>query len=210
MDIIKIKNNRIDTEVLTRCRQVFLAGGVVMHPTETCYGLAADIFNRKGLDRIFEIKKMSHEKPVSMMVKNLEEAEKYAEFNELAMKIAKRFWRGPVALVLPRKILLPDYFNKGLPTVGIRCPDSFVSLEMIDFFERPLTTTSANISGKPDIYKIEDFIAQIGSGPAPDLILDAGEIPSNPPSTIVAFKENTPFFIREGAKASELKAFLGL
>jgi L-threonylcarbamoyladenylate synthase len=205
MEIIKINRDRIDIAVLAKCRQVLFGGGVVMHPTETCYGLAADIFHRTALDRLYEIKKMKKDKPVSMMVKNLDEAEKYADFNDMALKIAGKFWPGPVALVLARKILLPDYFNAGLLTVGIRCPDSVISMQLIDIMERPLTTTSANISGQPEVYKVEDFMAQTGDSPAPDIILDAGEIPLNPPSTIVEFKENELSFIREGSLASAVK-----
>lgn len=185
------------------------AGEVVMHATETCYGLAADIFNKSALEKLYKIKKMDESKPVSMMVSGLAEAQKYAEFNELALRLAERFWPGPLAIILPGKKILPDFFNAGSKTVGIRCPDSAVSQELISAFGGPLTTTSANISGLPEVYKVEDFLAQLQEGDLrPGVILDSGEIPKNAPSTIVAFDGGAFKLVREGALAEAVKEFL--
>lgn len=178
---------------------VLKAGGVVMHSTETCYGLAADIFSEQALKKLYKIKKMRADKPVSIMVRSLAEAKKYARFNVSALKLAKKFWPGPLTLVLPRKKFLPDFLNKGHGTVGIRCPDSKISQVLIKAFRGPLTTTSANISGKIEVYSVRDYLKQLKEkDELPDLIIDEGRIPKNRPSTIIAFKKGKIVVMRKG------------
>jgi len=187
---------------------VLKAGGVVMHATETCYGLAADIFNPKAVEKIYAIKRMDHAKPVSIMVRGLDEAQKYARFNKMVLDLAKKYWPGPLTIILPRKKALPAFLNRGHKTVGLRCPDSAVAQKLIKANGGPLVTTSANISGKKEVYKVQDYIRQTGKslrkkdGIAgnndPDLIIDDGLIVKNPPSTIVAFEKGRLKMIREG------------
>ena len=184
---------------LKQAGEVLRGGGVIMHPTETCYGLAADIFNRKALQKLYAIKKMKADKPVSIMVRSLAEARKYARFNKTALSLANKFWPGPLTLILPRKKSLPAFLNKGHKTVGIRCPDSTVSLALIKVNGGPLTTTSANISGKPEVYSVMAFLKQVKMGDVqPDYIMDQGKIPPNKPSTIVEISSEGVKVIRKG------------
>jgi L-threonylcarbamoyladenylate synthase len=183
---------------------VLRGGGVAMHPTETCYGLAADIFNQEALKKLYKIKKMRADKPVSIMVRSLKEAQKYAWFNRIALKLAKKFWPGPLTLILPRKKALPAYLNPGHKTVGVRCPDSKIAQALIKAAGGPLTTTSANISGKPEVYSVPAFCRQTGkNGLRPDLIIDAGKITKNKPSTIVEASGAGLKILREGALAED-------
>lgn len=175
MKIIKLEKGKINKQDLGIAVQVLRAGGVVMHPTETCYGLAVDIFNEGALKRLYALKGRDFNKPVSMMVRDLEDAKKYVEFNEVALQLAKKFWPGPLTLVLPRKKSLPEFFNSGMnlgaqkvggqafvaQTVGVRCPDSAVSQALIKAYGGPLSTTSANVSGCAEVYKLEDYLAQL-------------------------------------------------
>ncbi len=179
---------------------------VIMHATETCYGLAANIFDQNALNHLYKIKKMSVEKPVSMMVRNLDEAKKYAQFNEKAFELADKFWPGPLTLILPKSDELPDFFNPYSEDVGIRCPDSKVSQAIIDFFGKPLTTTSANISGRPEVYSVFDYLNQLGEHDVvPDLIIDSGEIKRNKPSTIVKIEGSECLILRKGDMAEEIE-----
>jgi L-threonylcarbamoyladenylate synthase len=184
---------------------VLKAGGVVVHPTETCYGLAADIFNEKAVARIYALKKMRRDKPVSIMVRGLAEARKYAIFNKMALTLAGEYWPGPLTLVLTRKKALPAFLNRGHDTVGIRCPDSKVAMGLIKAAGGPLVTTSANISGKREVYKAGDYFEQIKSlRIKPDLVLDAGPISRNPPSTIIGFEKAGFKLIRDGGLWREI------
>jgi len=187
---------------IKKAGEVLKAGGVVMHATETCYGLAADIFNEKAVKKIYKIKQMRADKPVSIMVRGIREAQKYAEFNPAASKLAKEYWPGPLTLVLPRKDALPGFLNKNYDTVGIRCPDSKVAQALIRANGGPLVTTSANISGKKEVYKVEDYHAQIKGRRTvsrADLVIDDGPIGRNPPSTIIGFENGSIKMIREGS-----------
>ncbi len=206
MEIERINDEKMDEAVIEKAARVLEAGGVVMHPTDTCYGLAADITNVKALEKLYAIKKMAADKPVSMMVADLKEAEKFAEFTDAARKLAEKFWPGPLTLVLTRKKNIPFFFNENTASVGIRCPDSAVSYALIRAAGVPLTTTSANETGNSEVYKISDFLAQFDVGDTlPDLILDGGEIAKNIPSTIIAFGEKGPVVIREGVLGDRIR-----
>ena len=228
MQIVKIDNIRQpESSALTSAVEVLKQGSVVMHPTETCYGFAVDIFQQQALQMLYDVKKMALDKPVSMMVRSLEEALQYAEFNPLAYKIAEKFWPGPVTLILSRKKSLPYFFNQKHLTVGIRCPDSVLTQALIEGVGRPLSTTSANISGEPEVYDVATFLEQLdqNSGVAggavlkssgvsalpavkPGLILDAGQIEKTRPSTLVVFENDQPVFLREGPIGKEIRMFV--
>lgn len=217
MEILKVKNGKLSVDGLGKTLNALMAGEVVMHATETCYGLAVDIFNEDALKKLYALKKMSLDKPVSIMVSGLDEAQKYAEFNEVALSLAKKFWPGPVTLVLPRKDSLPEFLNAGHATVGLRCPDHAVSQLLVKKYGGPLSTTSANISGVPQVYCIEDYEPQLAelnkSGSEllePAFALDEGKIAENLPSTIIGFKDGKSFIIREGDMVKEVKVFLQL
>lgn len=183
--------------VIDEARKVLKMGGVVMHPTETCYGLAVDVGSEVALAKLYKLKGRDAGKPVSIMVADLEMAKKYGEFSEKAFGLAKKYWPGPLTLVVPRNKNLPENFNKGQEFVGIRCPDHEFSRELIRAFGSPLTTTSANLSGESPLYeaKVEIF-CDLASGI--DLVVDAGEIPLNRPSTIVKVVGGRVEMIREG------------
>lgn len=192
--------------------EVLKAGGVVMHATETCYGLAADIYNEKAVKRIYKIKKMRAYKPVSIMVRSIREAQKFAEFNPAALRMAKEYWPGPLTLVLPRKKSLPGFLNKNHDTVGIRCPDSKIAQALIRANGGPLVTTSANVSGKKEVYEAGDYLAQIKGNRTsnrPDLIIDDGPIGKNPPSTIIGFEDGFIKMIREGSLWGKIRKKYG-
>lgn len=182
------------------------SGGVIMHATETCYGLAADIFNFAALERVYKLKKMNSSKPVSVMVRSLDEARGYADLNNFFVQLAEKFWPGPLTLVMPKKTSLPPFLNSGLETIGIRCPDYALCRDLIDLSGGPLCTTSANVSGVKEVYCVEDYLAQLSPGDEfPDLVLDSGCIPQHKPSTIVSGDpENVYKVIRMGDMADDI------
>ncbi|MBU0981835.1 threonylcarbamoyl-AMP synthase [Patescibacteria group bacterium] len=170
-------------------------GKVVAHPTETCYGLAADIFQVGAIKRLYSLKKMKKEKPVSILVRDLREAEAYGEFSEKARELAKEYWPGPLTLVVPRKKSLPLWLNYGNDFVGFRVSSNKKTRQLVVAFGGPLTTTSANLSGQIHVYKVQDFLDQ---GLVPDYILDGGQIGETAPSTILKVVGEEVQILRQG------------
>jgi len=166
-------------------------GGVVMHPTETCYGLAVDIFNENSLSKLYHIKDMRKTKPVSILVDSLEMAQDYGHFSEKALELAVKHWPGPLSIVVPRKDTLPDFLNPGMKFVSIRCSSLKFCRDMVEKFSQPVTTTSANVSGQPPLYRPE----KLGGV---DLLINVGEVPGNKPSTIVRVNGDKVEVLREG------------
>ncbi|MFA6024207.1 MAG: L-threonylcarbamoyladenylate synthase [Candidatus Gracilibacteria bacterium] len=170
-------------------------GLVVAHATETCYGLAADIFQKVALEKLYSLKKMPRDKPVSVLVRDLEEAERYGEFSAVAIELALKYWPGPLTIIVPRKVALPKLVNFGQSTVGFRVSSNKKTRQLLEAFGGPLTTTSANIHGQPQAYSVQEMLDQ---GLVPDFVLDSGRIGENPPSTIVEVMGDEVRVVRQG------------
>lgn len=185
---------------LLQAVRILERGGVIAHATETCYGFACDAFNKKALARFYKIKKMSPSKPISIMVSGLTVAKKYGFFSKAAQNLAKKYWPGPLTIIVKRKKSLPHFLNAQSKTIGFRVPAHKLSLALLNFFGSPLTTTSANISGWTSPYSSLAIKRQFRrEKDKPDLILDSGRLKKNPPSTIVDMSVNPPIIIRRGA-----------
>lgn len=202
MEILKIRDRGLGPKEMSRVLAILEAGEVVMHPTETCYGLTCDIFNEEALQRLYALKRMSFDKPVSIMVRSVKDGGRYAYFSDLALRLAQRFWPGPLTLVLPRRDSLPLFLNKGHDTVGLRCPDHALTQALLKAMGTPLATTSANLSGGADVYRVSDLDLE------PTLVLDDGEISRRPPSTVVRIKEEKMEILRRGELADEVLQFV--
>lgn len=175
--------------------QELLQGSVILHPTETCYGLAVDIFNKEAVKKLYRLKKMPLDKPVSILVRDLKEAQQYGVFNDKALELAKKHWPGPLTIIVPRTELLPKWINFGLDSIGMRISSNKKARELVEAFGGPLTTTSANKHGEPQAYTIQDVM---GQDLVPDYILDSGKIGPTPPSTIVKVVDGGIELIRKG------------
>lgn len=173
---------------------------MIAHATDTCYGFACDALNRRALARLYKLKKMSCSKPLSIMVADLKMAKQYGIFNKSAEKLAKKYWPGALTIIVKRKKSLPHFLNLGLKTIGIRVPDHKLSLELIRRFNKPLITTSANISGRPSPYSISAIHKQFRSQKLkPDFIINSSRLKRNPPSTIVDMTGRKPHCRRQGS-----------
>ncbi len=184
-------------QVVDKAVEVLRSGCVVMHPTETCYGFAVDVGNAEALEKLYKLKGRDANKPVSIMVADLEMARTYGEFSTKALELAEKYWPGPLTILVPRSLNLPENFNKGQEFVGIRCPSHEFSRELVKAFGSPITTTSANLSGEPPLYEVD--LKSFGElAKEIDLVVDGGEIPMNKPSTIVKVIGAEIEIIRQG------------
>lgn len=175
-------------------------GGIIVHATETCYGFACDIFNKKALKRLYHLKKMNFKKPVSIQVSDLKMAKHFGVFTKKAQVLAKKYWQGPLTIIVKRKKTLPTFLNPGIKTVGIRLPNHQLSRRLVKKFGTPLVTTSANISGKPSPYSVPEIKKQfMREKLQPDFIINSGRLSKNPPSTIIEVSGKTLRVIRQGS-----------
>lgn len=186
-----------DPIVLMEVLKVLQNGGVVMHPTETCYGLAVDVFSREALEKLYKLKGREAHKPLSILVNGMGMATEYGVFSAKAQELAEKYWPGPLSIVVPRKDNLPTFLNKGERFISMRFSSEEFCDEFVKAFHRPVTTTSANASGEPPLYEPE--IAGFGENAALiDLVVDAGKIPENKPSTVVKVDGDKVEVLRQG------------
>lgn len=190
---------KISSKDFNKAISVLLKGGVVAHATDTCYGFACDVFNRRALASLYKLKRMSQSKPVSILVADLKMAEKYGFFNKTALKLAKAYWPGALTIIVKRKKSLPTFFNPGVKTVGIRVPNHKLSLDLAKKLGRPITTTSANISGQLSPYSVSAMKKQFHNQKLrPDFILNSGQLKRNLPSTIIDASGKKIRIVRNG------------
>ncbi len=166
--------------------EVLKKGGVIIYPTETVYGLGADIKNMKAVERIYEIKGREQTKAVSIACLK-EDIEKYAEVSDLARFLIDNFLPGPVTLILKKKSSVKEWITKS-DYVGIRVPDNKTVQEILKKFGSAIVTTSANISGKKDYVNAKEIPRGIKK--KVDLVIDEGTTKYKGPSTVVQVNGN--------------------
>jgi L-threonylcarbamoyladenylate synthase len=183
----------LDTAVL-----VLREGGVVAFPTDTLYGLGADVFNASALQRVFDIKGRPAELALPVLVADWPQVEVVAVgLTEAARRLAAAFWPGSLTLVLPKSPSLSLLVTGGRDTVAVRMPDHPAPLTLAAQLGRPITGTSANRSGEADLKTLAAVQATLGG--SVDCIVDVGPPPQGTPSTVVDLTGDVPALIREGA-----------
>lgn len=171
-------------------------GKIIVYPTDTLYGLGADIYNIDAVRKVFEIKKRPFNDPISVAVSDINELEKIAFINDTSRQLANTFLPGRLTLVMKKRSNIPDIITGGLNKVAIRIPDNKVALELLSEFG-PLTSTSANIHGKKTPYIIREISMQFKDEDI-SVYLNNGKI-AGKPSTIVDATKKRIKLIREGA-----------
>jgi len=187
----------ISKEAIAEALQVLKQGGVVAHATETCYGLACDLTNPQAVQRLFVLKQRLLNQPVSALFPSIDEAKRYVEWNERAKELARKFLPGPLTLILLSRRETPHTLfpiPEGAATVGVRVSSHPIAQKLAQCFGKPLSTTSANIHGKPPPYSTEEILSQL----SPDLVLDSGPLPEAPPSTVVDLTKGSQKILRQG------------
>mgnify|MGYP000545347459 CR=1 FL=1 len=171
-------------------------GELIVYPTDTLYGLGADIFNEEAIKKVYEVKKRPFDLPLSIAIASVDEINEYAYMNEIAYKIAHEFLPGAITIILKKRKVIPDIIAK--EKIGIRIPANEIALKIAK--ELPITATSANIHGKNPPKEIKEAKGQLGNKIA--LYIDGGKLPGKP-STIVDVSEGKIKVIREGAIRGE-------
>jgi len=205
MQIFKVDPKSPQPDMVDKAARVLQLGGTVVYPTETLYGLGANIMDSESTQRVFDIKGRDTGRPISVVFKDLEQARKYAVFNGKADKLAELFLPGPLTMVLPTKINLGEVF--GGDKIAVRVSSNKVVQAMLEKTRFPITSTSANLSGGPDPVSAKDAIGQIGE--KVDLVLDCGGCEYGRPSTVVDLTSGDVKVVREGViPKSRIDGFL--
>lgn len=201
MKIIKLteKNRHL---AIKKAAATLKKGGLVVYPTETVYGLAANAAQKSAVNKLLSYKSRREGKPLSIAVTNQEMAKQFVEVNEQAAKLYDRFLPGPYTIISKYKKGLAKGVASEFGTVGVRIPDHRLVLELVDALGSPITATSANASGKKRPYKIDDILKNISNKQKQllDLVIDAGELPPNEPSTVIDTTLSTPLTVRSRKK----------
>lgn len=184
---------------------------IILYPTDTLYGLGVDATDSEAVSRLIALKGRDEGKPISIVVDSLEMAQEYVVVTPLALRLAEKFLPGPLTLVFEAKCATPRCCTKHSTclvsgvvgsdgSVGVRIPNHRVPLELVRRLQVPLTATSANVSGMPTERSVKGILEQFGDKASwIDEVIDGGEFPESPGSTVVDARGEEPIIIRTGA-----------
>jgi len=199
MEILSVNLQKPERQVIEEAWRVLRSGGTLVLPTDTVYGLVANAFLESAVRRIFNIKKRPTAKPLPLMVRDLEMASRIAYVDERIRRVMEVVWPGQVFLVVEKRIVVPPVVSGGGNTIALRIPDCFLCWALMSELDFPVTLTSANLSGEESFRSGQvafDYFSRIY--PRPDLILDAGQLDSSKPSTVLDLTSSTPRVLRVG------------
>jgi len=198
--VVKIDENCIDEKAqkaLKEAGEILLNGGLVAFPTETVYGLGGDARNAGSSKKIYAAKGRPSDNPLIVHIYKVDDLYKVSsKVTDEAIKLANKFWPGPLTMILPKSDLIPLETTGGMETVAIRMPSNKIAAKMIEEGGGFIAAPSANTSGRPSPtmakYCIEDLDGKI------EMIIDGGQVGIGLESTIVDLTENVPVILRPG------------
>ena len=175
MKIFKMNPDHPDKKLINKAIDIMADGGVILYPTDTVYGLGANIFNNDAVKRIYEIKQREPSKPLS------------------------NWLPGPYTFILPKKSIVSSFVSANAK-VGVRVPDYEIATGLASIF--PIITTSANVADEETLSDPQDILKQIGDDV--DLLIDVGQLDNREPSTIIDLSMHNPSLVRRGLIANKL------
>ncbi len=193
--ILKINPDNPQERLLRQVVEVLTGGGLIGYPTDTGYALGCDLYNLKGIAKLYQIKRRPLSKPFSFICADLKNISEYARVGNFAYKTMKRLLPGPYTFILEASRQVPKILQTRRNTVGIRVPNHPICLALVGLLGHPIISTGANLAGslaEPDPYEV----AEMFKGSL-DLVIDAGIIPPRP-SSVVSLIDDVPEIIREG------------
>lgn len=201
-NIVKINPGSINVKIIEKVVSLLKRGEIIAFPTDTVYGVGGDIFSETAINRIYRLKNRPANKPINALVSSMNQLKMVVEFlPEDAKLLIEKFWPGPLTIILKKRAEVSDMVTSSLDTIGVRMPNNRVALEIIRKFEKPLATTSANISNKPSTLTAEDVY--INFKEEVPIIIDSEEKVLGIESTIITFESVKPQILRIGAITKE-------
>ncbi len=198
-------NLKLHRSIIKACVNALKQGKVVAYPTDTSYGIACDASSNRGVRRLYSAKERKFSQPVHVVVPSKVYAKKLVVWDTRAEKLARYFWPGPLTLVLPLRSNQKKFqrFTGGTGYLGLRMPNSKISLDLARVLKKPITATSANpsahLSGGYDSYSGDDVFQQFSKQKhKPDIIIDVGRLLKRKPSTLVKLTPDGFQILRKG------------
>ncbi|MBQ9618849.1 MAG: threonylcarbamoyl-AMP synthase, partial [Oscillibacter sp.] len=189
-------------EKIGEAARILRQGGLIAMPTETVYGLGANALDADAVARIFEVKGRPQDNPLILHLSGQQWLPRYcANIPPLAFALARKFWPGPLTLVLKRRNNVPDIITAGLDTVAVRCPNHPIALALIRELGLPIAAPSANLSGRPSCTTAEEVMADMGG--RIHGVLDGGPCTVGVESTILDMTGPQPRLLRPGGVSIE-------
>ena len=183
-EIVKINSENPEASLVKYAADQIRAGEVLGMPTDTFYGLAADPFNLRAVDRVYDIKTRSRHKPLSLLIESVDQAEELAKkLPEEFYALARKFWPGPLTVIVKAGSRLPLKVTANTGNVALRVPDAAIPRAVVERFGLPVTATSANLQGASECTSASCVRDQIGE--RIPLIIDGGPTARSQPTTIV-------------------------
>lgn len=200
--VVKMNPENIDYNIINEAANIINNGGIVVFPTETVYGIGADALNDGAVDKIFKAKGRPQDNPLIVHIAKFSELyELIEEVPQSAVKLAEKYWPGPLTMILRKKAVLSDKITAGLNTAAIRLPVNKIALALIKRSKKPIAAPSANTSGKPSpteaSHVIEDLMGKV------DMIIDGGSTDIGLESTVIDMTTEIPMILRPGGVTRE-------
>lgn len=196
--VLKVDPNHPDPALIKEAAALLRRGGLVAFPTETVYGLGANLEDPQAIQELYQVKKRPFEKRVTLHISDRAHVEASGVvIGSLARGLMERYWPGPLTLILAR----PDG-----STVGFRSPRHPVALTLLREAQVPVVAPSANLSGRPPPCTAEEVLRDLSD--KIDLVLDGGPTPMGVESTVLDLSGETPELLRDGAIGKEIQEFL--
>lgn len=187
--LLSINPDNPQQRLINKVVQVLDQGGLIIYPTDTFYGIGCDLFNKRSIQRVYQLKRRPLRKPFSFVCANLKDISLYAKVSNYAYRIMKRLLPGPYTFVLEGTRLVPRLMLATRRTVGIRVPDNRICLDIVKGLGRPIISTSVHLDDPSEIH--ETYSSSV------EMVIDGGVI-SYEPSTVVSLVNDSPEVIREG------------
>lgn len=196
------------SENIKKAAETIRKGGLVAFPTDTVYGLGANAFDSLAVARIFEVKQRPRFDPIIVHIVNFNDVERLClKVDEKARLLIKKFWPGPLTIVLPKSPIVPDIVTAGLETIAIRMPSHPIALELIKRAEVPIAAPSANVFGRLSPTTVEHVIEQLGD--KIDLIIDGDKCPIGVESTVLELVDKPTILRPGGLPVEEIEKLIG-
>lgn len=187
-----------DEKTLEEAAGILRAGGLVVIPTDTVYGVAGNAYLPEAVERIYHVKERPKDKAIPLLLADSEQVQEVAsDIPPEACRLMEAFWPGGLTIILPKSPRLPDVVSAGGATVALRTPDHPFVLALIRALGAPLAVTSANVSGHPPATTANEAVDELRGRVA--LIVDGGMCSGGVPSTVLDLTVSPPRVLREGA-----------
>jgi L-threonylcarbamoyladenylate synthase len=210
-EIVKVNSENPEPSLVAYAAEQIKSGQVLGMPTDTFYGLAADPFNLRAVERVYEIKSRSRHKPLSLLIESEEQAEMLARdpLPDNFYILARKFWPGPLTIIVPAASRLPLKVTANTGNIAIRIPQAKIPLQVIRAAGVPITATSANLSGESECTTASAVLQQLQE--RIPIVVDGGVSPRDVASTIVDLSEDGGWrLLRQGAiPRQEIAQLLG-